>query len=118
MEDRAMDRRQMLVQRAREFFGDRLDDVLYLVQKDRQDLRGWQEPAHVRAAARRSVREEGGGETETTRAGTLSPESVRPAAEPDPGRQREAMGQLLEAGAAGLEKLARNTTDLGGEELF
>ena len=48
-----------LVQRAREFFGDRLDDVLYLVQKDRQDLRGWQEPAHVRAAVRRAVREEG-----------------------------------------------------------
>src|SRR2546423_883661 len=61
MEERAMDRRQHLVQRAREFFGDRLDDVLHNVQQDRQELRGWQEPAHVRAAVRRAIREEGGG---------------------------------------------------------
>ena len=54
-----MDRRQMLVQRVREYFGDRLDDVLHIVQQDRQELRGWQEPAHVRAAVRRAVREGG-----------------------------------------------------------
>jgi len=30
----------MLVQRAREYFGDRLDDVLHIVQQDRQELRG------------------------------------------------------------------------------
>jgi hypothetical protein len=113
-----MDRRQMVVQRAREFFGERVEDVLHMVRQDRQDLRGWQEPAHVRATARRSVREEGGAEAATARAATLAPEFVRPAAEPDPGRQREAMGQLLEAGAAALEKVARNATDLGGEELF
>src|SRR5262245_26076896 len=52
-EDRPMDRRQMVVQRAREFFGDRLDDVVHMVWQDRNDMRGWQEPAHVRAAVRR-----------------------------------------------------------------
>jgi hypothetical protein len=113
-----MDRRQMVVQRVREYFGERADDVLHMVRQDRHDLRGWQEPAHVRAAARRTVREEGGEETATTRAVTLAPEFVRSAGEPDPGQQREAMGRLLEAGANGLEKIARNGNDLTGEELF
>ena len=54
-----MDRRQMVVQRVREFFGERVDDVLHMVRQDRQELRGWQEPAHVRAALRRSIRAEG-----------------------------------------------------------
>ena len=42
-----MERKQVIVQRAHEFFGDRLDQVLRMVQQDRQDLRGWQEPAHL-----------------------------------------------------------------------
>ncbi len=113
-----MDRRQMIVQRVRECFGERVDDVLHMVRQDRQDLRGWQEPAHVRAAARRAIREEGGEETTAARSATLAPEFVRPAGEPDPGQQREAMGRLLEAGGNGLEKVARNTNDLTAEELL
>ena len=46
-----MDRRQVIVQRVREIFGERLDDVLHMVRQDRQDMRGWQEPAHVRGGA-------------------------------------------------------------------
>src|SRR5579884_4133414 len=114
----SMDRRQMIVQRVRECFGERVDDVLHMVRQDRQDLRGWQEPAHVRAAARRAIREEGGEETTAARSATLAPEFVRPAGEPDPGQQREAMGRLLEAGGNGLEKVARNTNDLTAEELL
>ena len=34
-----MDRRQMVVQRAREFLGERLDDVVHMVRQDRQELR-------------------------------------------------------------------------------
>ena len=52
-----MDRRQLVVQRVREFFGERVDDVLHMVRQDRQELRGWQEPAHVRAVVRRAIRE-------------------------------------------------------------
>jgi hypothetical protein len=128
MEDRAMDRRQTVVQRARDFFGDRLDDVLHMVREDRQTMRGWQEPAHVRAVVRRAVREEGG-EVATTTQVTLNEDSVtdvsqvtyefgRAAAEPDRGQQREATGQLLECGARALEKLTRNSNDLSVEEAF
>ena len=48
-----MDRKQMVVERTRAIFGERLDDVIHMVPQDRQDLRGWQEPAHVRAVLRR-----------------------------------------------------------------
>ena len=58
-----MDRRQMVVQRARDFFAERLDDVVHMVRQDRQELRGWEEPAHVRAVVRRTIRE--GATTET-----------------------------------------------------
>jgi hypothetical protein len=102
-----MDRRQMVIQRVRECFGDRVDDVLHMVQQDRQELRGWQEPAHVRAVARRTVRE-GGGPAAERGAAVAEPEIGRAAGEPDRGQQREATGQLLEAGAAGLEKLVGN----------
>src|SRR2546423_2639485 len=37
-----MDRRLLVVGRAREFFGDRLEDVLHMARQDRQELRGWQ----------------------------------------------------------------------------
>ena len=35
-----MDRRQMVVQRVREFFGERVDDVLHMVRQDRQERKG------------------------------------------------------------------------------
>ena len=117
-----MDRRQMIVQRAREFFGERFDDVLHHVRQDREELRGWQEPAHVRAVVRRSLREGGpdadsGGRTAL--AADPEPEVGRTAGEPDRGQQREATGQLLEAGAAGLAKAARNApAELTAEELL
>jgi hypothetical protein len=104
-----MDRRQMVAQRVRECFGERIDDVLHMVRQDRQDMRGWQEPAHVRAAARRSIRE-AGGESAEVRVGVAELEFARAAAEPDRGQQREATGLLLEAGITGLERVARNAT--------
>jgi len=117
-----MDRRQMVVQRVREFFGDRTDDVLHMVRQDRQDLRGWEEPAHVRAALRRSVRAEGGpGQQDGGATITLvfPSEFGRPAGEPDRGQQREAVGGLLEAGANALEKTVRNAVnDITPEEVF
>ncbi|HZY86465.1 MAG TPA: hypothetical protein VFE78_16645, partial [Gemmataceae bacterium] len=103
-----MDRRQMVLQRARELLGERVEDVLHAVRQDRQEMRGWQEPAHVRAVVRRTVRD-GGPEGGAERTAALAElEFGRAAAEPDPGQQREATGQLLEAGAAALEKLLRN----------
>jgi hypothetical protein len=120
-----MDRRQMVVQRVREFFGERLDDVLHMVRQDRQEMRGWQEPAHVRAVVRRTLREEGGSTTSspsatlTERSGLGDLEFGRTAGEPERGQQREATGQLLEAGCLGLEKAARNAApDLTPEEVL
>ncbi len=119
-----MDRRQMVVQRVREFFGERVEDVLHMVRQDRQELRGWQEPAHVRGAARRAVREAGreesAGTTYTTERTTLTElELGRTAGEPERGQQREATGQLLEVGAVGLEKAARNeAANLTPEEVL
>ena len=54
-----MDRKNMLVQRTRDYFTDRLDDILHMVSRDRQEMRGWQEPTHLRATVRRAIREEG-----------------------------------------------------------
>jgi endonuclease G, mitochondrial len=121
-----MDRRQMLVQRAREYFGDRLDDVLHMVREDRQVMRGWQEPAHVRAAVRRAIGEEEGGVAQMTQV-TLTEDTVtdvsqvifefgRNAAEPDRGQQREAIGQLLEGGARALERISRDSLELTNDE--
>ncbi len=111
-----MDRRQMVLQRVRELLGERAEDVLHVVRQDRQELRGYQEPAHVRSVVRRSARE--GGEAGEERGAALAElEFGRAAADPSPGQQREATGQLLEAGAAGLEKLLRQQpADVTGEE--
>ena len=113
-----MDRRQMIVQRTRELFADRLDDVLHMLRQDRQEMRGWQEPAHVRAVVRRTIAEGGGGGgTEAVTRTAPEMEFGRGAAEPDRGQQREALGGLLEAAAAGLEKVARQgTPELTPEE--
>ncbi len=120
-----MDRRQLLVQRARDYFTDRLDDVLHMVLQDRQELKGWQEPAHLRAAVRRTIREENGSTTfstvtapSVTRPDSYTFEVGRPAGEPDRGQQREAIGMLLEAGASALNRIIRNNTDLTGDEAF
>src|SRR5262245_61355772 len=112
-----MDGRQLITQRAREFFAERLDDVLHMVRQDRQQLRGWQEPAHLRAVVRRAVREGGAPAPEAAGLALTDLGSIRGAGEPDPGQQREAFGQVLEAAAGGLEKLARGASDLTGPEL-
>jgi Trypsin-like peptidase domain len=117
-----MDRKQMVVQRVREFFGERVDDVLHMVRQDRQELRGWQEPAHVRAVLRRAIRAEGSPtpqDNDTARTLVLESEFGRAAGEPDRGQQREAMGQMLEVGANALEKAARNAVnDITPEEVL
>jgi hypothetical protein len=111
-----MDRRQWIVQRARELFGERLEDVVHMVRQDRQGLRGWEEPAHVRAVLRRKIRE-GGTEVESAEVAVAELEFGRPAGEPDRGQQREAVGQLLETGAGALEKIVRDhAPDLTPEE--
>src|SRR5262249_6538225 len=103
--------------RTRTFFGERLNDVVHMVRQDRQDLRGWEEPAHLRAALRRTIREGGSPGPEATEVAVADIEFGRGAGEPDRGQQRECVGQLLEAGANALEKVAReNTPELTPEE--
>src|SRR5437016_5311606 len=116
-----MDRRQMVVQRVREYFAERLDDVVHMVRDDRQVMRGWQEPAHLRAVLRRTTTAENAATTETSTSAVrvLAPDFSRAAAEPDRGEQREATGMLLEAGVNGLEKVLRNTiNEITPDETF
>jgi hypothetical protein len=102
-----MDRNQLLVQRTREVFGDRLDDVVHMVRQDRQELRGWEEPAHVRSVLRRSVVEANSNESDNGNVTVVDTEFGRTAGEPDRGQQRETLGQVLEAGAMALGKMAQ-----------
>jgi hypothetical protein len=112
------DGKQLIAQRAREFFADRIDDVLHMVRQDRQELRGWEEPAHLRAVVRRIIQEGAAEEPETQTTVGLA-EFGRNAGEPDRGMQREALGQLLEAGACALEKLiAQPLSDLVPQEVI
>jgi hypothetical protein len=120
-----MDRKNMLVQRARDFFGDRLDDLFHMVNLDRQELRGWQEPAHLRSTLRRTFRQQAGTTTPSTYRGdtTLAQQetpifsdTARAAGEPDPGQQREAIGRLLEVGATAVQRILRNSYELTNDE--
>src|SRR5262245_9321093 len=102
-----MDRRQTVALRAREWFGDRLEDLELLVRQARQEVRGWEEPAHLRAVLRRPLGGRNGPATINERAGVITSaptdapelELARGAGEPERGPQREATGRLLEAGA-------------------
>src|SRR5437762_286479 len=92
-----MDRKQLVVERTRAVFGERLDDVLHMVRQDRQDLRGWEEPAHVRAVLRRStVRAHSDNYGDTSVVAVTDTDFGRGAGEPEPGQQRECLGQVLE----------------------
>jgi hypothetical protein len=114
-----MERKQLIVQRTREAFGDQLDKVLHMVQQDRQQLRGWQEPAHLRAVLRRAAKEGANQAPSSAAVGIAEPEIGQGAGEPDKGEQREALGQILEAGAAAVEKLvAAPLAELTHGELF
>lgn len=114
-----MDGKQLIVQRAREFFGDRLDDMLHVVRQDRQELRGWEEPAHLRAVVRRAMQEGTDGEVQETQVATAMQEFGRSAGEPEPGQQREALGQLLEAGGNAIEKMLQTAwPDLNAPEIL
>jgi hypothetical protein len=117
LEEWNMDLKQLVLQRTRECFAERFGEIVSQVRQDREALRGWEEPAHLRAALRRTVRQEAG-ETQATETALAEPESLRTAGEPQPGEQREALGRTLEAGAAALDKVARSQTPgLTPEEL-
>lgn len=110
-----MDRKQLIVQRARELLGDRLNDVLHMVRQDRHDLYGWEEPPHVRAVLRRATHEENGDSVMTL----VATESGRAAGEPNPTQQREGVGMMLECAASALQKcLESDRPDLTCDEAF
>jgi Trypsin-like peptidase domain len=113
-----MDRKQLVVERTRAIFGERLDDVIHMVRQDRQDLRGWQEPAHVRAVLRRRTIRVGDHSFDDNNNVAVAENTFgKNAGEPDPGQQRECLGVILETGAAALEKVAReNSPDLNNQE--
>ena len=58
------------------------------------------------AVVRRTIRENGA-DRETTEVAVADTEFGRSAGEPDRGQQREGIGQLLEAGANGLERMTK-----------
>ncbi|HYT95469.1 MAG TPA: serine protease [Gemmataceae bacterium] len=99
-----MDRKQLVVERTRAVFNERLDDVVDMVRQDRRDLRGYEEPVHVRAVLRRTL-QEGGSFTDNPEVAVLDSDLGRRAAEPDRGQQRESIGQVLDAALNGLDKV-------------
>jgi hypothetical protein len=110
------DGKQLIAQRARDFFGDRLEDVLYVVRQDRQELRGWDEPAHLRSVVRRVAREGTTEDAEDEGVVALA-DGGRTNAEGERTRERESLSQLLDAGVAALQKLRSSATpDLTGAE--
>ena len=97
-----MDRKQVVMQRTREIFGERLEDVMHMVRQNREGLRGCGRTcAAVREVLRRGIRERANAEPENGGQSTMVVRSEigRCAGEPDRGQQRESLGQLLEAGA-------------------
>jgi len=102
-----MEPARKIIQTTWDIFGDRLGDVEHMVRQDRLDLYGWEEPAHLRAVVRRVICE--GMPSEFNPAELVLPDNefARAAGEPRRGDQREAVGDLLEAGAAAMAKLAR-----------
>lgn len=114
-----MDGKQLIVQRAREYFADRIDDVRHMVRQDRQDLRGWEEPAHLRAVVRRTIQEGASETNEETQVAVATGEFARNAGEPERGMQREALGQLLEAGVVALDRMiGQSMPDLTPQEIL
>ena len=82
-------------------------------------MRGWEEPAHLRAVVRTGIRERGVGQADTAETALADVEIGRAAGEPERGQQREAMGQILEAGGNALEKVLRNQIqEIQSEELL
>jgi hypothetical protein len=111
------ERGQKVVQCARQFFPSHLDELMHLVQQDRQALYGWEEPAHLRATLRRAA-SEGPTVTGAAQMAVAETEFGREAGEPEPGEQREALGRLLQAGVSALAKILRDQPqDLSAEEV-
>jgi len=100
-----MDRGTLAVERAREIFGGRIDDILGMVRQDRHDLHGWEEPAHLRSVLRRTQQVGADMSSEQGSVALMEPQVARRATEPEPGQQREGLGQLLDAGICALEKM-------------
>lgn len=112
-----MDRYQSLTNAAGQIFAGRFDSIHQAVYQDRETLRGWEEPAHLRSVMRQAIPGLAAAEEQATEIAVSEAPYARGAAEPDPGEQREAIGRLLEAGGGALEKVARSQAqDLADEE--
>lgn len=101
-----MEWKQVIVQRAREFFGNRLNEVVRFIRQDRQYLLGMEEPEHFRAVIRRVVSEGAPSVAESTEV-ALAEETAfgRGAGEPDLEHQRATCAQLLETGGNALAQI-------------
>ncbi|MGF1582265.1 MAG: trypsin-like serine peptidase [Gemmataceae bacterium] len=107
---------QLLIQRLQECYQNDLSLLLADVQRDREALRGWEEPAHLRAALRRQVRQAQEGDSSDGILQTKTSSLLR-AIEPDPGVERESLGVVLETGVDALSKvISDEAADLTSDE--
>ncbi len=106
-----MDQRQMITQRAREFFPDGFENLLTAVRQDREMLRGWEEPAHLRSTLRRRTVSATPGQEEAGDVAVLAATLARRSGELEPAQQREALGETLEAAVEAIKKLVANEVD-------
>jgi hypothetical protein len=97
-----MEPKHQLSECFRDLVGDWLETLLHVVRLDWQELRGWEQPAHLRAVLDRDD------ESPNPNAPSSLPESAQSElTQAHVSQQREGLGGLLEAGAAGVEKLLR-----------
>lgn len=89
-----MQARHTLPQRVRELLGHQLEATLHIARIDRQEIRGWGEPVHIQALlGTKSATPDGRGD-DSAATGAVSTLD-----------RRQALDTLLEAGAAGLERV-------------
>lgn len=106
-------REGLLIARAKDTFGDRVEDVIYMVQQDRGELEARHEPSHIWAAVTKSFRK---AETTSDSAGAVE---LQTRTESDRRTKREAIRSLLEWGGNALKRIAhQDEGDLSGQELL
>jgi hypothetical protein len=107
-----MDRKQLIIQRAHEFFAGRFDAVADMARRQ-QEMIGLEQPASAKPLMQRIVRDEAMGMTASASAALMEAQDV------EPGQAGGLTPQLLEFGAASLEKIAAHPApDLTDEEFL
>jgi hypothetical protein len=110
-----MDRKQIVADRACDLLGGQLEEVVHLARRDRDELRAWGEPTHLRAALHYTSEES----ERSAGEGHAAVESAHAEAPSDSSARSGLLAQLLDHGAHGAEKvIAGRSADLTASDLL